>query len=161
MNRKMIVAAVLVGCMGLLVLPAETRAVSDWIGVYARIDKVVFEPSATAPERIQIWGAFAIAGKQDRNSYQPAERGYLYYSLKPGKEDVCRKEWADLKSVAGADEVIGFGSRDLPPGRIRKADAKPADPDVYPVSFGLVRMSNRGTDYAPIRELRSLPKGHQ
>jgi hypothetical protein len=136
-------------------------AYSDWIGVYARIDKVVLEPNATAPERIQIWGAFAVASKEDRNSYQSAQRGFLYYSLAPGKEEVCRKEWADLKTIAGTGDVIGFGSRDKPAGRLRKSDDKPADPDTYPVGFGLMRMSNRGTDYPPIRELRSMPRGQR
>ena len=48
-------------------LTFEANAYSDWIGVYARIDKVSLEPNATAPERIQIWGAFALASKGDRN----------------------------------------------------------------------------------------------
>ncbi|MEP6903524.1 MAG: glycoside hydrolase family 3 N-terminal domain-containing protein [Actinomycetota bacterium] len=47
-----------------------------------------------------------------------AKRGYLYYSLKQGKEEVCRKEWADLKARAGTDQIIGFGGRDMPTGRI-------------------------------------------
>ena len=157
MVRRTIVLAALVAGFTLSLFTQKTDA-SDWIGIYARIDKVVFEPDATAPDRIQIWGAFALASKQDRNSYDPVKRGYLYYSLKPGKEDVCRKEWADLKAIAGTDQIIGFGSRDLPPGRLRKTDERPADPDVYSVGFGLVKMSQRGTEYAPIRELRSLPK---
>jgi hypothetical protein len=157
MIRRTIVVTALIACFTLSVLTLNTDA-SDWIGIYARIDKVGLEPNATAPERIQIWGAFALASKQDRNSYEPANRGYLYYSLKPGKEDVCRKEWADLKAKAGTGEIIGFGGRDLPPGRLRKADDKATDPDVYPVGWGLVKMSDRGSEYPPIRELRSLPK---
>src|SRR3989442_1076197 len=156
MKRTLIVAT-LIACFTFSLLTVNTNA-SDWIGVYARVDKVVLEPNDAAPERVQIWGAFAIASKEDRSTYQPAKRGYLYYSLKPGKEDVCRKEWADLKAIAGTDHIIGFGSRDLPPGHLRKIDERPADPDVYSVGFGLAKMSQRGTDYAPIRELRSLPK---
>jgi len=158
MGRRTIVA--LIVCLLPGVLIPGTGASSDWTGVYARIDKVVFEPSESAPERIQIWGAFAIASKQDRNSYDRAERGYLYYSLKPGKEAVCRKEWADLKAVAGTDEIVSFGSRSEPT-RLRKAADKPGDPDVYPVASGITKMSGRNSDYGPIRELKSLPKERQ
>lgn len=158
MKRRSILIATLVACFALSLLSIKTNAYSDWIGIYARIDKVVLEPNDTAPERIQIWGAFAFASKQDRNSYDPAKRGYLYYSLRPGKEDVCRKEWSDFKAIAGTGQVIGFGGRDLQPSRLRKAEDKVSDPDVYPVGWGLIKMSDRGTDYAPIRELRSLPK---
>ncbi len=146
----------LVTCFALGLLTMNTQA-SDWIGVYARIDKVVFEPNEASPERIQIWGAFVLATKEDRNNYDPAARGYLYYAIKPGQEDACRKEWADLKRIAGTDAVIGLGVRNRP-SRLRKAGVKPTDPDVYPVGSGLVKMSDRGSEYGPIRELRSLPR---
>src|SRR5262249_8645557 len=142
----------------LSLLTAKTDAASDWIGVYARIDKVVLEPNATAPERIQIWGAFALASKQDRNSYEPAQRGYLYYSLTNGKEEVCRREWADHRPSAGTGEVMVFGGRDLPRARVRKREDKPTDPDPYPVSSGLVKMSDRRSNYPPVVELKSLPR---
>ena len=158
MGRRYI--AVVIACSSLFGLSLKAGAYSDWIGAYARIDKVVFEPNESAPERIQIWGAFAIASKQDRNSYDPAQRGYLYYSLKPGKEDVCRKEWSDLKGVAGTGEVVGFGSRSLP-SRLRKAADKPADPDVYPIASGITKASDRNSDYDPIRSLKSLPRERQ
>ena len=157
MARRTIVVATLIAAFALSLLTIDTDA-SDWIGIYARIDKVVFEPSADNPERIQIWGAFALASKENRNSYQPARRGYLYYSLKPVKEEVCRKEWADLKAKAGTDQIIGFGGRDMPTGSIRSGDEKATDPDIYPVGFGLVKMSDRGSNYPPIVELKSLPR---
>ncbi|MFY9554341.1 MAG: hypothetical protein WAV20_18630 [Blastocatellia bacterium] len=157
MARRTTIVAVLITGFALSLFTLNTDA-SDWIGIYARIDKVILEPDSNAPDRIQVWGAFALAGKQDRNSYDSAKRGYLYYSLKPGKEEVCRKEWTDLKAIAGTGEVIGFGSRDVSQGRVRKADEKASDPDVYPVGFGLLKMSRRPTDYAPIQELRSLPR---
>jgi hypothetical protein len=49
----------------------------------------------------------------------------------------------------------------MPRPRLRKADEKVADPDQYQVNFGLVKMSDRNIDYAPIRELKSLPKEPQ
>jgi hypothetical protein len=157
MTRRTIVVAALIVAFSLSLLNRKTDA-SDWIGIYARIDRVVYEPGPNDPERIQIWGAFAMASKENRNSYEPARRGYLYYSLKPGKEEVCRKEWADLKAKAGTDQIIGFGGRDMTTGHVRKADEKATDPDVYPIGFGLVKMSDRGTNYPPIVELKSLPR---
>jgi hypothetical protein len=157
MIRRITVVVALVASFTFSLFTLETDA-SDWIGIYARIDKVVFEPNATAPERIQIWGAFALAGTQGGSTYDHARRGYLYYSVKPGKEEICRKEWADLKAIAGTDQIIGFAGRYMPHGRVRKADDKATDPDVYPLGSGLVKMSDRGTEYTPIRELRSLPR---
>lgn len=156
MNRRTIVAT-LIPFFTLTLLALNADAYSDWTGVYARVDKVVFEPNETAPERIQIWGAFALASKENRNSYEPAQLGYLYYSLKPDKEEICRKEWADLKSIAGSGQIIGFGSRGQP-ARLRKAKENASDPDVYPVANGLQKINDRPSDYGPIRELRSLPK---
>ena len=153
--RPILIAAIMFS-FTLSLLTLKTQA-SDWTGVYARVDKVVFEPNATAPERIQIWGAFAMATKDNRNSYDSAQRGYLYYSLKPGSEDVCKKEWADIKSVAGTGQIIAFGGRNQP-GRVRKAADKATDPDVYPVDHGLTKVGSNRDTYGPVRELMSLPK---
>ena len=159
MKPRPILIAVLISFFPLSFLNQPTEAYSDWTGVYARVDKVVFEPNAAAPEQIQIWGAFALASKENRNDYESAKRGYLYYSLKPGREEVCRKEWADLKAVAGTNQIVGFGARNQP-GRLRKADDKPSDPDVYPVDHGVTKLRDSVTDYKPIVELRALPKEH-
>jgi len=161
MQRRTFVVTAIVVFLTLPFLTIETGAYSDWTGVYARVDKVILEPNEKAPERIQIWGAFALASKADRNSYDLAQRGYLYFSLKPGKEEICRKEWADIKKIAGTDQIIGFGGRDQPRPRLRKADEKVADPDQYQVNAGLIKMSDRGSDYAPIWQLKSLPKEPQ
>lgn len=159
MKHRPILIATIIACFALSLLTLKTDAYSDLIGIFARVDKVVFEPNADAPERIQIWGAFALAGRENGSFYRPAQRGYLYFSLKPGKEEACRKEWADLKAIAGSDQIVGLGGR-YQPVRLRKAEDKPADPDVYPIAYGLIKMSDRGSDYPPIRDLRSLPKEH-
>ena len=72
------------------------------------------------------------------------QRGYLYYTLTPGKEDICRKEWADLKAVAGTGQGIGFGFRYDTTTRLRKATDKLDAPDPYPIGVGLTRMGNHG-----------------
>jgi hypothetical protein len=136
----------------------EADAYSDHTGIYARVDKVVFEPNDSAPERIQVWGGFALASTQDRNSYDQPRRGYLYFTCEQGKENICRKEWADLKAVAGTDQVVGFGGRFQPRPRLRKAEDKAVDPDKYPLNFGVVKVSDRRSAYSPIHELKALPK---
>src|SRR6185503_7423534 len=73
---------------------------SDPVGIYALVDKVVFEPNETNPERVQIHGAFAIAEGYGY-TYKKADRGYLYYKPNADKTNACRNEWSDLKSVAG------------------------------------------------------------
>ena len=153
--RPMLIAAI-ISCFTLSLLTHNTRA-SDWTGVYARVDKVVFEPNDQAPERIQIWGAFAVANKENRSTYDSAQKGYLYYALKPGREAVCKTEWADIKAVAGTGQVIAFGGRNQP-GRLRKASDTPADPDVYPIDHGVSKVKAHMSDYGPVRELMSLPK---
>jgi hypothetical protein len=127
--------------LGVCAMTAVTLRASDMVGVYAVIEKVLLEPGDAAPQRIQIWGAFALSDQKSGSTYGPAERGYLYYSCPAGKETVCRKEWEDLKAVAGKDTGVGFGARYKETGRIRKADEKPASPDVYPIERGVVRLS--------------------
>jgi hypothetical protein len=68
---------------------------------------------------------------------------------------VCRKEWADLKSVAGTKQLVSFGSRrEKPQPTLRKADAKPANPDVYPNGWDMNKVRVR--DRAPINRLVKL-----
>ena len=128
---------------------------SDMVGVYGVIEKVVLEPTDAAPERIQIWGAFALSDQNSGSTYGPAQRGYLYYTCPQGKESVCRKEWADMKSLAGRTTGVGFGHRYSPTGRIRKADEKAAAPDTYPIQMGIVRIedaSDRGAETLKVVE---------
>lgn len=141
-----------------LLSPPPAPAFSDWIAVYSIIDKVVFEPNDAAPERVQLWGDFALARPNDRNFYDAPQRGYLYLSLVPGKEDACRREWNDFRTLAGTGQVVGFGGRNAPRVRVRKAGEKVDKPDVYPMAYGLIKMNDRPTNYEPIRELRALPR---
>src|SRR5262249_13499095 len=101
---------------------AAVPAFSDPIGIYALIDKVVMEPNDSAPERVQLWGAFATANTENaenRDAYDPPQRGFYYFSIPPGKEVVCRREWTDFKTVTGTGKVIGFGSRHGQKGGLR------------------------------------------
>ena len=138
-----------------LVLAGASVRASDPIGLFAKIDKVVLEPNDTAPERIQLWGAFCLADDKDRDSYLAPQRGYLYYKLPAEKPDAARKEWNDLKAAAGSGDVIGFGSRHGAKAKVRSASEKPENADVYPVAYGLVKSSQRGSTYAPIKALQA------
>jgi hypothetical protein len=135
-------------------LPAQA---SDPVGTYTLIDRVVLEPTADAPERVQLWGVFAQADGKPGDRYLPARRGYLFYTIDPGKREVCRREWADFRTIAGTGQAVGFGGRYLPKGRIRKATEKPEAPDPYPVGWGLVKVLSRHLGRQIERDLRSVP----
>jgi hypothetical protein len=143
--------------LGAALLVGTAARASDPIGGYLIVDKVILEPS-DAPTTIQIWGTFCLAKEPGGRSYGDPERGYLYYKAASGKEDVCRKEWGDLKKSAGTTQVLGFGnSYELKTlGKVRKANEKPDTPDAYPVGNGLVKVAD-DTDFGTVRSLRALP----
>jgi len=121
------------------------------------VDKVVLEPS-NAPKTIHIWGSFIFATQTKGRSFSKPVRGLLYYMAPQGKDEVCRKEWNDLKKVAGTGQVIGFGnSYDLQSlGKVRNAGTTLGNPDTYPLGSGLVKCRT-DTNYGPIRNLLALP----
>jgi hypothetical protein len=135
-------------------LTAIAVAASWPIGVYAVVDKVVLEPHDAEPQRVQIWGAFALWDETGA-TFRAPQRGYLYYHCSKEQLRVCQNEWADLKSVAGTGQVVGFGSRSRASGRIRRAGAQASAPQLYPIEFGVVRMggSPRGTVFDQLRAL--------
>jgi len=122
-----------------LLLGMTKVAASGPIGIYGIVEKVIFEPNNKAPERVQVWGAFAYVDGARGLRVSAANRGYLYFklpSLAPGFTDhsqveIVKTEWADLKAVAGTGQAIGFGSwsyiADF--GALRP-DARPIAPSV-------------------------------
>jgi hypothetical protein len=133
----------------------STRALaSDPVGIYALVDKVVLEPNETKPERVQIWGAFAIAEGQGY-TYKNAERGFMYYKVNSENPAACHNEWSDLKSVAGTGKLVAFGSRYGVKGSLRKSEAKAENPDVYPIAMGLKKIHEE-KDYEPLKQLAKL-----
>jgi hypothetical protein len=133
---------------------AAVPPISDPIGLYAVVDKVVLEPSDSAPERIQVWGAFALSDSNSVDGYSAPQTGYLYYRCQSGQENTCRNEWTDLKSVAGKGIGVGFGGRHTATGRVRKASDKPADPDPYPIRMGVVRTGSMNNQPAIVSALK-------
>lgn len=126
-----------------LILGASALLASGPVGLYGIIDKVVFEPNESAPERLQVWGAFAYADIQQDGSglgISPAKRGYLYFKIRsatPGfttekQVEAIKNEWMDLKSVAGTGQAVGFGKW----GYIAGFDS--LQPDASPQSPGVI-----------------------
>jgi hypothetical protein len=152
--------ALLVCCASL-----ATSHTSDFTGTYARIDKVVFEPSAEAPERVQIWGVSAVCDPAVPAGYRPAARGYVYFTLdhSPASNRLWRDpertliEWNDLKGLAGSGQIVAFGTRMNPAPRVRRADDKPANPDFYTMNSGAVRVSG-DTEYPPIKAIAEFKR---
>jgi hypothetical protein len=158
---------------------------SDWVGVYGVVDRVVLAPDSIKPETIQLWGVFSVAHVYDLNekgdlesccdfnAYRPAERGYLFYSIKdfnPAARSTALAEWADLVRVAGSGYPVSFGARfpqniprlarlgavkPPPPVRVRRATAAPATPDPYPIGTGVVRLSGSGSNI--VRDILGVP----
>jgi hypothetical protein len=112
------------------------------IAVYALVDKVAFEPNADKLERIRITGVF-ITAQQSGDVYSAPQRGYLYLALPAMNTDIARREWSDLKSIAGSRQVIGFGSNWMSQVhvRVRKPDEEPKSPNEYPMGNGVVKIN--------------------
>ena len=133
---------------------------SDFAGAYAVIEKVVLEPNEREPSRIQIFGVFAMASTGDKKAgYLPPQRGYLYFSLAVDDPRMTttlpqlRREFADLKAVAGTRKAVSLGGRaDYARLRVRKLDEKPANPDAYVTNMGLTLIRS-DTDYPPIKSV--------
>jgi hypothetical protein len=171
------------------------------VGIYGIVTRVVFEPNETAPERLQVWGSFAyVENSSTRGGGAPlvsnAERGYLYFKLPaivPGfveqhQIDLVKREWADLKAVAGTGQAVGFGSwgyigrfEALRPGaphdklavilervpaaggtttdmRVRPATEAPAAPATYQTNTGIVKLNEQGSHRAVVMRLKDAPQ---
>lgn len=179
---------------GLFVLATASVGASGSIGYYGIVERVVFEPSEAAPERIQVWGAFAYVdgGAALNIATSTVTRGYLYFKVRSDipqfttqrEVELTRREWADLKAVAGTGQAIGFGSWGyigsfavLQPGgvagppsylyerkpsggeradlRVRPASEAPTAPATYQTETGIVKLSEAGSHSAIVRQLRA------
>src|SRR5260221_8970660 len=129
------------------------------IAVYAKVERVVMEPNEQAPERIQVWGAFSIAGKSNPNDFTPPVSGYLYYRLPDRNDDrpTARTEWTDLKNVAGTNKLVAFGGQWMGVPTVRNTDALPQSPDLFTLNTGIQKISDRAT-FPPIKALRDFKR---
>jgi hypothetical protein len=144
---------------------ADRVSASDHTGIYAVIENITHTSPDTPGETIRVRGIFSLA--KDRNDYKPPVYGYMLFRLKKGEEVLCRKEWADLKRVAGTGQVIAFsrrfrrGTREYAAlGRVYKLSEKPAQPKKplteYSSNIGIQKV--RGSmDYLPHRRVACFP----
>ena len=183
------VATSIVLALMVLIGPASLTA-SGPLGIYGIVERVVFEPDEKAPERIQVWGAFAYVDlRSEDQAVSATQRGYLYLTLPTvlpvtaSQVDVIRREWADLKAVAGTGQAIGFGSwgyvgrfsglrpdtnnpqpplvlEASPRGgaqtdlRVRPASETPRAPAGYQTNAGIVRLAADGSHAAIVKQLK-------
>jgi hypothetical protein len=150
MSRKHLISLAV-----LLAVGGAVRA-SDPVGVYAIIDRAEVTPSTGPAERLQLWGVFALATEGKGNStYSPPLRGTMSFAIVKGKEDVCRKEWADLVKVAGSKQCVAFGSRYKVQPAVRKGGDPTKNLDVYPLGFGVTKVP--GNNYMAKKLLAAPP----
>jgi hypothetical protein len=122
-------SALVIPAIAVLALAALPSARKDALGVYGLVDSVIFEPRAENPDRVIVWGVFAIADNIgiengeisyiDVGAFRPAQRGYLYYTINRTNEALTRAEWAALQSFAGKREPVAFGGAFPPMDSIR------------------------------------------
>lgn len=138
--------------------PGSPPPMSDQVGVYALIDRVVFHPNKTAPERVEVFGAFAIAQAPQGNYYRSPRWGFLAFHLDPKAVDKCRAQWNDLASVAGKGKCIGFGFRYYQKNvRVWQAgERKQVKTSQFQTGMGIRPIRN--ANYGPVRQLRCLPR---
>jgi hypothetical protein len=181
-TRKLILAFVVL-LAGVVPLGA-----SGPLGIYGIVEKVVFEPNEQSPERVQVWGAFAYVESSvvgQSLTISSPKRGYLYFRLGGAADTLVRSEWADLKSVAGTGQAVGFGrwgyigrfdglqpdtAKPTPPYileatgprsatrtdlRVRPATETPAGPALYQINAGVVKLSASGSHAAIVEQLRT------
>jgi len=156
------------------------------VQIYGIVERVVFEPNERAPERIKIYGAFAFLYTNQEpvsngaDPYTP-HKGYLYFKLPTVPDDAAAKrEWADLKAVAGTGQPIMFGSwssgylglaKDSrsKSGFVSSIDSREVlrvntekdgrtDPIPYTMDTGIVKIPNRGTFALLITQLQETLK---
>lgn len=184
-STRVILFAVAVACMTAS-LAASVREVQ----IYGIVERVVLEPNDRAPERIKVWGAFALLYTNQEPvldfccgdvPYTP-HRGFLYFKLPPvtakdrTAQEAAKKEWADLKAMAGTGQAITFGSwtsaflglpansrKDqgfvsLPPYKeslhVYPENERSPSPITYTMDTGIVKLQSQGKFAALIAQLQ-------
>jgi hypothetical protein len=99
---------VILSTVVILLLVQISLAKNGNIGIYGIVDKVVFETEESSPERIQIWGLFVVPVPISSGLYKAPQRGVLYFSIPPDRKEIARKQWGELKRLAGSGQILGF-----------------------------------------------------
>jgi hypothetical protein len=147
----------------LLLPPNSVIAKNVSIGIYAIVDQMTFEPDDGSPNSVRISGIFVVPVRMSSGNYHRPQRGYLYFRIAPGTEQATRRDWRELKTLAGSGKVIGFGqywvpNPDDPQGNPHHslevtvhAAGDLATPDFYPLpqSRGVTEVKAGEKDHDP------------
>jgi hypothetical protein len=162
-------------CAVLVLTSTVVLAKRGSIGIYAIVDKVAFEPDEESPERIRIWGVFVVPVPMSSGLYKAPQHGYLYFRVGPGMEQIAKREWGDLKNLAGTGQRIGFAQYWVsnpadPYGNPHHSleiqvhqDGDLAAPDAYPLPHirGIVKTGDKADpDFESIMAKLSRAAGH-
>jgi hypothetical protein len=129
------------------------------VSISGIVEKVVFEPNGASPERLQVWGAFALVEGTDQAArlISNVTRGYLYFRLPVGvgarEIDAVQREWADLKRVAGAGQAVSFGRWTY----IRRVDRQKPSASDWGIVLDRVRGAAAETDLR-VRTAQETPR---
>jgi hypothetical protein len=69
---------------------------------------VKFDQNGPSSNLIRLSGVFIVPMPMSSGEYQTPRRGYLYFRISPGTGQAARKDWNQLKAVAGTGQVVGF-----------------------------------------------------
>jgi hypothetical protein len=146
---------ILVG--SILLYTTTALKAGGWIRLYSIVDKVVFKPDATSPERIQVWGTFVFKKTMADTVVSTGKpvRGYVYFNIPPDTNvgiPILENNWQELQDVAGTSQAVEFGVFDANAIRLRQASQKPADPDKC-LGLGVTMLRQDDVMVAQIREL--------
>jgi hypothetical protein len=112
MKRALLLIAA--SALALLFPTASVIAKNASIGIYAIIDRVTFEPAAGPPNSVRVSGVFVVPVPMSSGNYRSPQKGYLYFRIAPGAEQETRRDWRELKTLAGSGKVVEFGQYWVP-----------------------------------------------
>jgi hypothetical protein len=95
-----------------------------------------------------------VAVRDKGDEYTRPARGFLYFTLPADKQEVARKEWNDLKKVAGTGQAVAFGARYTFKGKVRNDQDITKYPVPYPIGYGLEKLPR---DSYQSRKLHNFP----
>jgi hypothetical protein len=126
-------------------VPISAFAKGVTIGIYGIVDQVTFEPDEASPRSIRISGVFVVPVRLSSGDYRAPQRGYLRFQIRPGEEEAVRKDWNEIRKLAGTGQVVGFGQYWMldpsdPSGSLHRSlevtvhpDDKNGEPETYPL----------------------------
>ncbi len=127
-----------------VVASAAPAFASSPLGIYARVNSVVYEPAKANATRIQIHGVFALHKGGSGFNYSDPQAGYMYFTCPSGKEIDCRDQWDDIEARIGTSSCAGFGQEYAAFGTVRVKGVTPQNPDTFELGMGVVSGNSAG-----------------